>query len=290
MSHRRRRLILYEKDRTTRTCDITLNRPDQLNIPTIAAAGATRTSCSRRASTTTVKVLHRPWYRRSPRYWCGPGRADGEAGSGRRAGRGIGIEDDDDVTMPGCARTAPGHHCSTGTATRDRVAAAFRTSKKISILEVKGDCYGWHFYQAADADLVISSDDALFGHPAFRYVGYAPRMWQWAMMMGLRKSSGNGVHGWPFTARADLRLQLREHVVTRDQLEAEVDKYAACCARTRPTDTDIHAEGVLRSDERSTRVSTWEPAQCVARIDGWHAPEDDDGRRVTLTRRRWTPG
>ena len=43
--------------------------------------------------------------------------------------------------------------------------------KKISILEVKGYCYGWHFYQAADADLVISSDDALFGHPAFRYVG-----------------------------------------------------------------------------------------------------------------------
>ena len=33
--------------------------------------------------------------------------------------------------------------------------------KKISIVEVKGYCYGWHFYQAADADLVISADDAL---------------------------------------------------------------------------------------------------------------------------------
>ena len=28
--------------------------------------------------------------------------------------------------------------------------------KKISIVEVKGYCYGWHFYQAADADLVIA--------------------------------------------------------------------------------------------------------------------------------------
>ena len=40
--------------------------------------------------------------------------------------------------------------------------------KKISIVEAKGYCYGWHFYQAADADMVISSDEALFGHSAFR--------------------------------------------------------------------------------------------------------------------------
>src|SRR3546814_14216048 len=51
--------------------------------------------------------------------------------------------------------------------------------KKISIVEAKGYCYGWHFYQAADADLLVSSDDALFGHPAFRYVGWGPRMWTW---------------------------------------------------------------------------------------------------------------
>jgi enoyl-CoA hydratase len=48
--------------------------------------------------------------------------------------------------------------------------------KKISILEAKGYCYGWHFYEAADADLVISSEEALFGHPAFRYVGWGPRL------------------------------------------------------------------------------------------------------------------
>ena len=38
--------------------------------------------------------------------------------------------------------------------------------KKISILEAKGYVYGWHFYMAADCDLVVSSDDALFGHPS----------------------------------------------------------------------------------------------------------------------------
>ena len=35
-------IILYEKDPSTRIATITLNRPDQLNIPTIAARRAVR--------------------------------------------------------------------------------------------------------------------------------------------------------------------------------------------------------------------------------------------------------
>src|SRR3546814_2511237 len=70
--------------------------------------------------------------------------------------------------------------------------------KKISIVEVKGYCYGWHFYQAADADLVISADDALFGHSAFRYVGWAARMWQWAWMMGWQMGREMVFTGRPF--------------------------------------------------------------------------------------------
>ena len=109
--------------------------------------------------------------------------------------------------------------------------------KKISILEVKGYCYGWHFYQAGDADLVISSDDALFGHPAFRYVGWAPRMWQWAQTMGLRKFQEMVFTGRPFTAEEMYECNFVNSVVPRDQLEAEVEKYALACARNRPTDT-----------------------------------------------------
>src|SRR3546814_15432610 len=73
--------------------------------------------------------------------------------------------------------------------------------KKISILEVRGYCYGWHFYQAADADLVISSEDALFGHAAFRYAVWAARQWQWAEMMGLCTLLEMVFTGRPFTAR-----------------------------------------------------------------------------------------
>ena len=77
----------------------------------------------------------------------------------------FGIEDDDDVTMPNARSYRAGAsllHWYGNTRSGCRTLQDF---KKISILEVKGYCYGWHFYQAADADLVISSDDALFGHP-----------------------------------------------------------------------------------------------------------------------------
>ena len=73
--------------------------------------------------------------------------------------------------------------------------------KKISIVEAKGYCYGWHFYQAADADMVIASDETLFGHSAFRYVGWAARQWQWATMMGLRNFMEMVFTGRPFTAQ-----------------------------------------------------------------------------------------
>ncbi|MBP6723782.1 MAG: enoyl-CoA hydratase/isomerase family protein, partial [Halioglobus sp.] len=110
--------------------------------------------------------------------------------------------------------------------------------KKISIVEAKGYCYGWHFYQAGDADIVVSSDDALFGHPAFRYVGWGPRLWTWIEMMGLRKFEEMLFTGRPFTAQEMKECNnFINSVVPREALEKETLKYAMACARTRPTDT-----------------------------------------------------
>ncbi|MCB1688875.1 MAG: enoyl-CoA hydratase/isomerase family protein [Halioglobus sp.] len=109
--------------------------------------------------------------------------------------------------------------------------------KKISIVEVKGYCYGWHFYQAGDADLVVSSDEALFGHPAFRYVGWGPRMWTWIEMMGLRKFEEMLFTGRPFSAQEMNECGFLNSVVPLEDLAKETEKYAMACARTRPTDT-----------------------------------------------------
>jgi len=111
--------------------------------------------------------------------------------------------------------------------------------KKISIVEAKGYCYGWHFYQAGDADLLICSDDTLFGHAAFRYAGWGPRMWTWIEMMGLRKFQEMLYTGRPFTAKEMQECNFVNSVVPRDKLEAETEKYALACSRSRPTDTVV---------------------------------------------------
>jgi enoyl-CoA hydratase len=85
--------------------------------------------------------------------------------------------------------------------------------------------------------LVVSSDDALFGHPAFRYVGWGPRLWTWIEQMGLRKFSEMLFTGRPFSAAEMDKCGFINSIVPRDQLEAETAKYAEACANTRPTDT-----------------------------------------------------
>ena len=116
---------------------------------------------------------------------------------------------------------------------------ALQNFKKISILECKGYVYGWHFYLAGDADIVVSSEEALFGHAAFRYVGWGPRMWTWAEMMGVRKFMEMVFTGRPFTAAEMKECAFVNSVVPKDQLEAETMKYALACARNRPTDTIV---------------------------------------------------
>lgn len=230
-------IIRYEKDRETRVATITFDRPDHMNAPTIGARKRYGDLIFKASLDDDVKVL----VVRGVGDHLGAGADLDELMAKRKGGAAMaeefGIEDDDDVTMPGRHNYRNGAslvHWYADPRSGNRSLADF---KKISILEVKGYCYGWHFYQAADADLVISSDDALFGHPAFRYVGYAPRMWQWAVVMGLRKFQEMVFTGRPFSAQEMYDCNFVNSVVPRDELEAEVEKYALACAYTRPTDT-----------------------------------------------------
>ncbi len=230
-------IILYEKDPATRIATITLNRPDQLNIPTIGARRRYADLLFKASIDDDVKVL----VVRGVGDHLGSGADLDELMAKRAEGTALheefGIDEDEDVTMPFDRSYRAGAsllHWYGNTRSGCRTLQDF---KKISILEVKGYCYGWHFYQAADADLVISSDDALFGHPAFRYVGYAPRMWQWAMMMGMRKFQEMVFTGRPFTAEEMYECNFVNSVVPRAELEAETEKYALACSKTRPTDT-----------------------------------------------------
>jgi enoyl-CoA hydratase len=231
-------IILYDKDPKTKIATIIFNRPDHLNAPTIAARLRYAELLHRASIDNDVKVL------------VIRGVGD-DLGSGADLPEFMAAQsaptpepmlrefkiNGDGVTYPPKGSFRHGAAISQWYANPQAGCRSLQEFKKISILEVKGYCYGWHFYQAADADLVISSDDALFGHPSFRYYGWGPRMWTWAQTMGLRKFQEMVFTGRAFTAKEMYECNFLNSVVPRDQLEAEVDKYAQACARNRPLDT-----------------------------------------------------
>jgi enoyl-CoA hydratase len=233
--------IRYEKDRVRKIATVTFDRQDRANCTTIGMRLLFAEIVHKANIDDDVKVL----------VIRGEGQDFGSGGDIDEHGDiylnpgpdenflpDLGI-DDPDVKYPpaGSYRFLHGltDHYAKGYA-GNRPLQEF---KKISIIEAKGYCYGWHFYQCADADLVISSDDALFGHPSFRYAGWGPRMWQWLEMVGIRRFSEMLFTGRPFTAQEMMDSHFVNSVVPRDRLEAETDKYADACCRTRPLDVVV---------------------------------------------------
>ena len=231
-------IVLYEKDPKTKIAVITLNRPDHLNAPTIAARHRFADLILRANVDDDVKVL----VIRGVGAHFGSGADLPEQAAMFSEEQDISllkefrIADDEDVKYPPKDSYRFLASLTQLYANSNFGLRSLQDFKKISIVEAKGYCYGWHFYQCADADLVISSDDALFGHAAFRYAGWAARMWQWALMMGLRKFQEMVFTGRPFSAKEMYDCNFVNSVVPRDQLEAETQKYALACSRTRPTD------------------------------------------------------
>jgi enoyl-CoA hydratase len=276
-------IIRYEKDRGTKIATITFDRPEQLNVTTIGGRRRYGDLIFKASIDDDVKVL----VVRGVGADLGTGADLDELMAKQAAGTSLheeyGIDPDEDITMPNPRSYRAGAGLVHWYANPRAGCRSLQDFKKISILEVKGYCYGWHFYQAADADLVVSSDDALFGHPAFRYVGYAPRMWQWAMMMGLRKFQEMVFTGRPFTAHEMAECGFVNSVVTRDELEAETAKYASACAQTRPTDT-VFMQKVFfevmkqhQGEYMGSMLSAWMESM------GSLLREDGTGKRATIT-------
>jgi enoyl-CoA hydratase/carnithine racemase len=221
-------MLKYEKDVKSKIAYITLNRPDKMNAPTSAMRLRYGELLRQADIDNDVKVVI-------------------VRGTGDHLGTGadlpdtmrilngnpleeFGLQDEADLEYPPKGTFRHGYSAAALYADARGGCRSLQEVKKVTILEVKGYCYGWHFYQAADADLVIASDDALFGHAAFRYAGLAPRQWQWIETMGLRKFQEMVFTGRPFTAQEMRECNFVNSVVARDKLEGEVQKYALACA------------------------------------------------------------
>ncbi|HUO38470.1 MAG TPA: enoyl-CoA hydratase/isomerase family protein [Mycobacterium sp.] len=237
-------IILYHKDPTTKIATITFNRPEYLNAPT--TAGRLRYADLLHGATVDndVKVVVIRGVGDDfgsgadlPEFMEGKDSPDSRLAELRLAGSDCEGGSPERVSYPPKGSFRHGATISAWYANAAAGNWPLQELKKISIVEAKGYCYGWHFYQAADADLVIASDDALFGHPSFRYYGWGPRMWTWVQTMGLRKFQEMVFTGRPFTAEEMYQCNFLNKVVPRSGLEAEVQKYALACARNRPTDT-----------------------------------------------------
>jgi enoyl-CoA hydratase/carnithine racemase len=232
-------IVLYEKDPGTKIATITLDRAEELNAMTIDAQQRYADLVHRASIDDEVKVL--VIRANGPNLGSGadlPELLDIMAGEGDVSmNHAVRVPEDADVVYPPLGSYR--HRASNVQFYTDPSAGmrCLQDFKKISILEVRGYCYGWHFYQAADADLVISSEDALFGHAAFRYAGYAARQWQWCTMMGVRKFMEMVFTGRPFTAKEMYDCSFVNAVVPFDELEATTHKYALACSRSRPIDT-----------------------------------------------------
>ncbi|GAC70366.1 enoyl-CoA hydratase/isomerase family protein [Gordonia soli] len=232
-------IILYDKDPKTKIATITFNRPDHLNAPTADARLRYADLLHRANVDDDVKVV----VIRGVGSNLGSGADIPEAmemeadPTNRARIRELRVDDESAINFPPAGSYRHGATLTQWYANSAAGCRSLQEFKKISIVEAKGYCYGWHFYQAADADLVIASDDTLFGHPAFRYIGFGPRMWTWAQTMGIRKFQEMVFTGRPFTAQEMYDCNFANRVVPRDRLEDEVEKYALACSRTRPTDT-----------------------------------------------------
>jgi len=230
--------IRYEKDEANKIAWLTFDRPDMLNATTIGMRQLYADLVHKANIDDDVKVL----------VIRGEGENFGGGGDLPEQSEMLSQSDEDISLLPEFGINDPGVRYPPRNSYRflhgltDHYAKAragnrpLQEFKKISIVEAKGYCYGWHFYQAADADLLVASDDALFGHPAFRYAGWGPRLWTWVETIGLRKFQEMLFTGRPFTAKEMYDCNFVNSVVPREQLDAETRKYAVACSRSRPTD------------------------------------------------------
>lgn len=102
---------------------------------------------------------------------------------------------------------------------------------KVTIAQVHGYCYGGHMSIALACDIVIASDDSMYVHPGFRYIGPLGELVLYIHTMGIRRAKQMMLSGNPLNAAEAAECGLITKVVPMDKLEAEVNKMANIIAR-----------------------------------------------------------
>jgi enoyl-CoA hydratase len=100
------------------------------------------------------------------------------------------------------------------------------TCDKVTIAQVHGYCYGGHFEMMCACDLAIASEDALFTHPGYTYLGIEGPIPLYVLMIGWRRVKEMMLLGDPLNASEAKEFGLVNRVVPLNKLEKEVAEIA----------------------------------------------------------------
>jgi enoyl-CoA hydratase/carnithine racemase len=142
----------------------------------------------------------------------------------------VGFSRDPKEPAPSVRRRLLGERLMAHDAQGGQLCNMFHFCKPV-IAQVQGYCYGQHFTIATACDMVVASEDALFTHPAFRYIVEAWPMGVWWDMLGPHRVAEMVFTGRPFTAQEMYIAGLVNHVVSRKNLEEETVQMAEVVAR-----------------------------------------------------------
>ncbi len=134
---------------------------------------------------------------------------------------------------------------------------------KATIASVQGYCYAAHCELALACDITVATDDVMFTHPGYRYIGPMGPMALWFLTAGVKKVKEMMLTGMPFTAEDALRYGLVNKVVSRDQLEAETEKIANIIA-LQPFDSIVMGKAQFELAQDIMGVGTGYTASAIA--------------------------
>lgn len=210
-------IVLYEKDPQRKIAWITFNNPDKMNALPVFAFDRAAELVRDAEYDNDVKII----IFRGNGPCFGTGADAGELGY--YIGYGTG-KTPEERKRPSQLRRMLADRAHVGGLTAfDRTV--FHCIKA-TICQVHSFCYGGHFQIANSADIVIATPDAMFAHPAWRYLG--PLM-PWAQMidnLGLKKVKEICLTARPMGADEAERFGLVTKVVPNEDLEKTVLDFA----------------------------------------------------------------
>lgn len=214
--------LLYEKDKEKRIAWVTFNRPEKLNMMRSTDGAEFAQLLRKIEDDDDIKVL----------ILKGAGECFGTgADMGHLGPDTMGFSRDPKAPRPSLGRRLLAELAISHDAKDYWGIRANSHFCKPCISMVHGYCYGWHFEAMAQSDIAIASEEALFTHPALRYIAEPSLAVHCLDNIGYKRTAELIFTGRAFTAKEMFSMGMVNSVVPRDKLEAETLEYASVIAK-----------------------------------------------------------